>query len=57
LLSLYSDFDVDETLTKVNVKFGKRMYAIKQLMPESGLPHLQGQSMELMLTLWRKTNG
>ena len=47
-------FGVEETLDKINVKFGKRMHAIKKLTHELGLPNLKGQSIEFMLELWRK---
>jgi NTP pyrophosphatase (non-canonical NTP hydrolase) len=47
-------FGVEETLAKVNVKFGKRMQAIKKLTHEVSLPNLKGQTFEFMLGLWRK---
>lgn len=50
----FTGFDVEETLAKVNIKFGKRMQAIKQLTHELGLPNLKGQTFEFMLDLWRK---
>jgi uncharacterized protein YabN with tetrapyrrole methylase and pyrophosphatase domain len=53
----FSGFDVDETLAKVNTKFGKRMQAIKKLTHEAGLPNLKGQSFDFMMELWRKAKG
>ena len=53
-LCIFSGFDVEETLAKVNNKFGKRMQAIKKLTHERGLKNLQGQSIDFMLELWRK---
>jgi uncharacterized protein YabN with tetrapyrrole methylase and pyrophosphatase domain len=50
----FAGFDVDETLTKVNVKFGKRMQAVKELTHELALLNLKGQTFEFMLELWRK---
>jgi uncharacterized protein YabN with tetrapyrrole methylase and pyrophosphatase domain len=53
-LCTFAGFDVSETLNKVNVKFAKRMKAMKALTQELGLPDLQGQSIEFMMVLWRK---
>lgn len=53
----FSGFDVDETLAKVNSKFGKRMQAIKKLTHEASLPNLKGQSFEFMMELWQKAKG
>lgn len=53
-LCVFAGFDVEETLAKVNAKFGERMHAIKLLTHEAGLPNLQGQSFDFMLELWRK---
>ncbi len=50
----FAGFDVEDTLHKINEKFGKRMRAIKKLTHELGLPNLQDQSFEFMLDLWRK---
>lgn len=50
----FAGFDVEETLAKVNVKFGKRLGAVKKLTQESGMSSLKGQSFEYMLELWRK---
>jgi uncharacterized protein YabN with tetrapyrrole methylase and pyrophosphatase domain len=47
-------FDVEETLANVNVKFAKRMQAIKSLTHELDLQNLKGQTFEFMLDLWRK---
>jgi NTP pyrophosphatase (non-canonical NTP hydrolase) len=53
-LCIFAGFDVEETLVKVNNKFGKRMQAIKKLTYELGLSNLQGKSIDFMLELWRK---
>lgn len=50
----FAGFDVEDTLSKVNIKFGKRMKAMKKLTYELGMSSLEGQSMEYMLELWRK---
>jgi uncharacterized protein YabN with tetrapyrrole methylase and pyrophosphatase domain len=50
----FAGFEIDETLAKVNNKFGKRMRAIKKLTYELGLSNLKGQSIEFMMELWRK---
>ena len=50
----FAGFDVEETLAKINNKFGKRMQAIKKLTYELGLSNLKGQSIEFMMELWRK---
>jgi GNAT superfamily N-acetyltransferase/NTP pyrophosphatase (non-canonical NTP hydrolase) len=53
-LCAFSGFDVEETLTKVNKKFRKRMTRIKKLTHEIGLENLKGQSIDFMMELWRK---
>jgi GNAT superfamily N-acetyltransferase/NTP pyrophosphatase (non-canonical NTP hydrolase) len=53
-LCIFTGFDVDETLSKINIKFGNRMQAIKILTHEIGLSDLKGQSIEFTLELWRK---
>jgi uncharacterized protein YabN with tetrapyrrole methylase and pyrophosphatase domain len=53
-LCVFAGFDVEETLAKVNIKFDKRMQAMKTLTDELGLPNLQGKSIDFMLELWRK---
>lgn len=50
----FAGFDIEETLAKVNVKFGRRMQSVKKLTSELSLPNLKGQTFELMLDLWRK---
>jgi len=50
----FEGFSVDDTLLKVNAKFGKRMHAIKLLTNELGLSNLKGQSFDFMLELWKK---
>lgn len=53
-LCIFAGFEVEETLVKVNAKFGNRMQAMKTLTHELGLETLQGQSVNFMLELWRK---
>nr|WP_231555864.1 GNAT family N-acetyltransferase [Rickettsia hoogstraalii] len=53
-LCIFSGFDVEETLSKTNEKFEKRMKAIKMLTEKHNLPNLQGQSVEFMLKLWKE---
>lgn len=53
-LCIFSGFDVEETLSKTNEKFEKRMKAIKMLTENHNLPNLQGQSIEFMLKLWKE---
>jgi uncharacterized protein YabN with tetrapyrrole methylase and pyrophosphatase domain len=53
-LCMFTGFDVDETLRKINIKFGNRMQAMKTLTHEKGLSDLKGQSIEFMLELWRR---
>lgn len=50
----FAGFTIEETLLKVNSKFGKRMHAVKTLTNELGLANLKGQSFEFMLDLWQK---
>ncbi len=52
-LCLFAGFDVDETLSNVSKKFGRRMSAVKKLTHEKGLSTLQGQSIDYMLALWQ----
>jgi uncharacterized protein YabN with tetrapyrrole methylase and pyrophosphatase domain len=51
-LCLFAGYDVDETLSKTTKKFDARLKALRGIMKEHGLETLQGQSIELMLTLW-----
>lgn len=53
-LCIFLGFDVEETLSKTNEKFEKRMKAIKMLTEKHNLPNLQGQSIEFMLKLWKE---
>lgn len=53
-LCVFAGFDVNETLAKVNNKFGNRMQIVKKLSHELQLPNLKGQSISFMLELWRK---
>lgn len=52
-LCIFSGFDVGETISKTNVKFSRRMQLLKTLTKQKGLEHLQGQSIDLMLDLWK----
>lgn len=52
-LCLFAGFDVEDTLNNVSAKFARRMAEIKKLTYSKGLPNLQGQSMDYMLTLWK----
>lgn len=53
-LCRFSGFDVEETLAKVNEKFGKRLHTLKKVTHELGLSNLKGQSFEFMLEVWKK---
>jgi uncharacterized protein YabN with tetrapyrrole methylase and pyrophosphatase domain len=53
-LCLFLNFDVDDTLAKTNLKFSDRMSAVKALTHELGLENLEGQTFEMMLSLWKK---
>lgn len=53
-LCLFAGFDVEDTIAKINTKFGQRMQAMKQLTHEMGLTNLHGQSIDFMMELWRK---
>lgn len=53
-LCLYAGFDVEETLDKVNHKFGRRMDAVKILTEQNGLSNLKGQSWDFMMSLWQQ---
>jgi uncharacterized protein YabN with tetrapyrrole methylase and pyrophosphatase domain len=53
-LCVFAGFDIEETLVKVNAKFGKRLGAIKQLTHELNLPNLKDQDFQFMLALWRQ---
>ena len=53
-LCLFSGFEVEDTLHKVNHKFAKRMRALKHITKEEGLENLKGKSIDYMLELWKK---
>jgi uncharacterized protein YabN with tetrapyrrole methylase and pyrophosphatase domain len=53
-LCLFAGFDVEETIGKVNHKFGNRMRVVKELTHELGLKNLQGRPIDFMMELWRK---
>ena len=49
----FAGFEVEETLTRVNEKFGKRMRVVKKLTHELGPPNLKGKSIDFMMEIWR----
>lgn len=53
-LCVFSGFDVEETVATVNIKFSKRMAAIKKLAQNRGLDNLHGQSFDFMMELWNE---
>ncbi|HJD62060.1 MAG TPA: nucleotide pyrophosphohydrolase [Rickettsia endosymbiont of Degeeriella rufa] len=53
-LCMFLEFDVEETLYKISIKFAKRMEAVKTLTRKHNLPNLQGQSTEFLLKLWKE---
>lgn len=53
-LCVFSGYDVDETLAKVNNKFGKRMAILKEITKKRGLNDLHEQSFDLMLDIWKE---
>jgi uncharacterized protein YabN with tetrapyrrole methylase and pyrophosphatase domain len=48
----FKGFDIDETLSKVNLKFDRRMANLKAEAEKHNLLDLKGQSYEFMLELW-----
>lgn len=53
-LCIFSGYDVEETIEKINQKFEERMQAIKQIAAQRGLDTLQEQSTDFMMDLWRE---
>jgi uncharacterized protein YabN with tetrapyrrole methylase and pyrophosphatase domain len=53
-LCIFSDFDLEETISKINAKFSERMRLLKELTHQQGLDNLQGKNIEFMLNLWRE---
>lgn len=53
-LCMFSGFDVEETMSKTTKKFNRRMHWLKIISKERGFDTLHGQSIELMLELWRE---
>jgi NTP pyrophosphatase (non-canonical NTP hydrolase)/GNAT superfamily N-acetyltransferase len=53
-LCVFSGFDVEETIDKINTKFSRRMRLLKELTERQNLENLNGQSIDFMLNLWRK---
>lgn len=50
----FCGFDAEETLLKAEEKFESRMTILKNLTGRQKLPSLQGQSIEVMLDLWKE---
>ncbi len=53
-LCLFAGFDPEETIAVIVKKFGKRMMRVKELAQKDGHPDLKGQSLDYMLSLWKK---
>lgn len=53
-LCIFSGYNVEETIDKINAKFSKRMQLLKALAQRQGLKNLHGQSIDFMLNLWRE---
>lgn len=53
-LCVFAGFDVEETLCKAKDKFSARMAALKILAEERGFQSLEGQSTEVVLSLWKE---
>lgn len=53
-LCAFLKFDVNDTITKCNDKFGKRMAMVKQLAQQQGWNNLNEQSLEVKLNLWQQ---
>lgn len=51
---IFSGYDIDETICKVNEKFGARMRALKEITRNNGLNDLQGKSIKYMIKLWQE---
>ncbi len=51
-LCIFSGYDVEQTIDKVNAKFSKRMTLLKELAKKHGLSTLKGKSVPFMLELW-----
>ncbi len=53
-LCVFAGFDVEETISRTNAKFSKRMQLLKELTKQKGLENLQAQDIDFMLNLWRE---
>jgi len=53
-LCIFSGFDVEDTLGKVNEKFSRRMRLLKKVAHKHGLENLSGKNIEYMLSLWQE---
>jgi uncharacterized protein YabN with tetrapyrrole methylase and pyrophosphatase domain len=53
-LCLFQGYDVDQTLTKTNAKFSKRMQTVMELAHRRGFNNLTGQPIEFLLELWQE---
>lgn len=50
----FAGFEVEETIAKVNQKFGRRMQAVKAVTQETGLANLKGQPIDVLMDIWQK---
>lgn len=53
-LCIFSKFNVEETIQKTNAKFFKRIQLLKSLALLQGIDNLNGQSVDFILSLWKK---
>lgn len=53
-LCAFLGFDLEDTYAKSNIKFQKRMTALKGLTKELGLTTLHGQTIDFTMNLWNK---
>jgi len=52
--SIFAGFDVEETLVYIVKKFGARLQSVKTLAAQQGYTSLKGQSIDLLMELWRQ---
>lgn len=53
-MCVFMGFDVEKTLENVTQKFGARMQALKQIAKEKGYNSLEGESIDVLLALWKE---
>lgn len=53
-LCAFLGFDLEDTYAKSNIKFEKRMSALKALSKESGLSSLHGHPIDFTMKLWNQ---